>query len=297
MDYLLHLIVLTLIYGMVAVSLNIGSGLTRLISLAQAGFFGVGAYTTAILATRYEWPFWVNLPVAMMVTGLVALPVARIALRTIDDYFVLSTLAMGVLLFSVMNNWTELTNGPNGITRIPGVSVFGHKLSTKLEWVLLSTAFYIVVFWVARNIKGSAYGRILVGISEDEIFCQSLGKDTGLAKFQSFCVGALLASIPGVLYAHFVSFIDPKSFTVNESIFILSIVIIGGMGNLWGSLAASTFMIFLPEALRFAGLPTSIAANIREVFYGMALIFVLWFQHNARQVRNSLGSAAEFSQP
>ena len=217
MDYLLHLVVFVLIYGMVALSLNVASGFTQLISLAQAGFFGVGAYTSAILATQYGWPLLVNLPLGMLVAGVVALPVALVALRTVEDYFIICTMGMGGILFSVMNNWMKLTRGPMGIPGIPAVSMFGHSLTEKWEWVLLAGFFYALVFYVARNFKRSALGRILVGISEDEIFCQSLGKNVGLAKLQSFVLGAMLAAVPGALYAHYVSYIDPTSFTINES--------------------------------------------------------------------------------
>jgi len=280
MNYLLHVVVFVLIYGMVALSLNVASGFTQLISLAQAGFFGVGAYTTAIVAMRYGWPLWVNLPLAMAAAALVALPAALVALRTVEDYFIICTMGMGVILFSVMNNWMELTRGPLGIPGIPVVTLFGHPLTTKWEWALLAGAFYAAVFWVARNLKRSALGRVLVAISEDEIFCQSLGKNVGLAKLQSFVLGAMLAAIPGALYAHYISFIDPTSFTIHESIFILSIIIVGGIGNLWGSLAAAAFMILVPEALRFVGLPGGIAANVRQILYGAALVLVIWLQHD-----------------
>jgi len=286
MEYVLHLIVFVLLYGMVALSLNVASGFTQLISLAHAGFFGVGAYATAVLATRYGWPFWLNLPLAMAIAGLVALPVAFVALRTVEDYFIICTMGMGVILFSAMNNWMGLTRGPLGIPGIPPVSFFGNELTAKWEWVLLAGAFYTVEFWIARDLKRSALGRVLVAISEDEIFCQSLGKDVGLAKLQSFLLGAMLAAVPGVLYAHYVSFIDPTSFTISESIFILSIIIIGGMGNLWGSLAAAAFMVLMPEALRFVGLPNGIAANVRQMLYGAALILVIWLQVWKHQPRN-----------
>jgi len=284
---MLHLIIFVVVYGMVALSLNVASGFTQLISLAQAGFFGVGAYTTAILATRCGWQLWVNLPLGMAVAGLVAVPVALVALRTVEDYFIICTMGMGIILFSVMNNWMELTRGPLGMPGIPTVSFFGHELTAKSEWVLLAVAFYAVVFMVARNLKRSALGRVLVAISEDEIFCQSLGKNVGLAKLQSFVLGAMLAAVPGALYAHYVSFIDPTSFTIHESIFILSIVLVGGMGNLWGSLAAAAFMFLVPEALRFVGLPSGIAANVRQMLYGAALVLVIWIQHSNVRAGNA----------
>lgn len=278
MDYVLHLFVFVLLYGMVALSLNVASGLTQLISLAQAGFFGIGAYTAAILATRYGWPFWLNLPLGMVVAGLVALPVALVARRTVEDYFIISTMGMGVILFSILNNWMEVTRGPVGIPGISTVALFGHLLTAKWEWVLFAGAFYAAMFWVAHSLKQSALGRVLVAISEDEIFCQSLGKEVGLAKLQSFVLGAMLAAVPGTLYAHYVSFIDPTSFTISESIFILSILIVGGLGNLWGSLAATAFMILVPEALRFVGMSGGVAANMRQILYGACLVIVIWMQ-------------------
>ncbi len=189
-------------------------------------------------------------------------------------------MGMGVILFSVMNNTMDLTRGPMGIPGIPAVGFFGHALTAKWEWVLLAASCYALVFLLANNLKRSALGRILVGISEDEVFCQSLGKNVGWAKLQSFVFGAMLAAIPGALYAHYVSYIDPSSFTIQESIFVLSIIIVGGMGNLWGSLAATAFMILVPEALRFVGLPGGIAANVRQMLYGAALILVIWLQHS-----------------
>lgn len=278
MDYLFHLFVFILIYGMVALSLNASSGFTQLISLTQAGFFGIGAYTAAILATRYGLPLWANLLLGMVMAGLISLPVALVALRTVEEYFIICTMGMGVILFSVMNNWMSLTRGPLGIPGIPTITIFGYPLTSKWEWVLLAGIFYALLFWLTRNLKQSALGRILVAISEDEIFCQSLGKNVGLAKLQSFMFGAVLASIPGVLYAHYVSFIDPTSFTLAESVFILSIVIVGGMGNLWGSLAATAFMVLIPEGLRFIGLPGNIAANMHQILYGTMLIGIIGLQ-------------------
>lgn len=278
MDYVQHVLILVLLYGMVALSLNVVSGFTRLISLTQAAFFGVGAYTTAILATRCGWPLWVNLPLGMAAAGLMSLPVAIVALRTVEDYFIICTMGIGVIIFSVMNNWVELTRGPLGIPGIPSASAFGHSVTAKWDWVALAGIFYLAMFWLTWNLKKSALGRVLVAISEDEILCQSLGKNVDLAKLQSFVLGAMLAAVPGALYAHYASFVDPTSFTLNESIFILSIIIVGGLGNLWGSFAAAGFVFLLPEVLRFVGLPSAVAANLRQVIYGSLLVFVMMFR-------------------
>ena len=126
----------------------------------------------------------------------------------------------------------------------------------------------------------SPFGRIFIALSEDEIFLKSLGKNVYQAKVISFTLGGMFAAIPGVLYAHYISYIDPTSFTVDESIFILSIVIIGGMRSLWGSALAAAILVILPEALRFIGMPSNMAANMRQIIYGIALIFMMFKYRN-----------------
>jgi branched-chain amino acid transport system permease protein len=133
-----------------------------------------------------------------------------------------------------------------------------------------------LIFFLLRNLTTSSFGLVLKALSEDEIFTQSIGKNVYLTKVITFTFGAMIAAIPGVLYAHYISYIDPTSFTVDESIFILSIVIIGGMRNLWGIVAAAAFLILLPEALRFVGLPNSLAANLRQIIYGIILVALMF---------------------
>ncbi len=276
MEYLLHILIMIVIYVMLAHSLNLVAGFSNMISLAHAGFYGIGAYTTAILSVNYHFPFLATLPIAMLVSGLLALIVSVIALRTVDDYFIIITLGIQVVIFSLMNNWMDLTNGPLGIPGIPSISILSFEFDDKISFLILSLFLAGILFYILRNITSSPFGRVLKALSEDEIFTQSLGKNVYKAKITSFTIGAMFAAIPGVLYAHYISYIDPTSFTVMESIFILSIVIIGGMRNLWGAIIATAFLIILPEALRFLGMPNNIAANMRQIIYGALLIFVMF---------------------
>lgn len=280
MDYLLHLLILIAFYTMLSQSLNLAAGFTGLISLAHAGFYGIGAYTAAILSTQADLSFWLVIPVAMLISGAIAFIVSLIALRTVDDYFIICTLGMQVILFSVMNNWMEVTSGPLGIPGIPSVRIWGFALDDKITFLLLSLFFVTAVWYVLRNIARSGFGKILAAIKEDEIYAQSIGKNVFLAKTVSFTLSAMLAAIPGVLYAHYISYVDPTSFTVNESIFVLSIVIIGGLGNLTGSFLAAAFLVLLPEALRFVGMPDSIAANMRQIIYGLILVIIMMTGRN-----------------
>lgn len=276
MEYILHLLILITIYVMLAQSLSLTAGFAGMISLAHAGFYGIGAYSTAILSVNYHLPFILTLPIGMLICGLIALMVSTIALRTVDDYFIICTLGIQIVIFSIMNNWVGLTNGPMGIPGIPSIVIFGIDFSSKFSFLILCLVLLISFFYILRRAIKSNFGRVLIALSEDEIYTQSTGKNVYKYKIIAFTISAMIAAIPGVLYAHYITYIDPTSFTVDESIFILSIVIIGGMRNLWGILFAAAFLVLLPEALRFVGLPNNIAANLRQIIYGIILIVVIF---------------------
>ncbi len=284
MDYLLHLAIFICFYTLLAQSLNLSAGKTGLVSLSHAGFYGIGAYTTALLTLHFNCSFWLNLPVAVLISGVIALLISLIALRTVEDYFIICTLGIQVILFSLMNNWMDLTRGPLGIAGIPAIEFFGFPLDSKFEFLSLALFFMTMVWLLLKNLFNSGFGKTLTAISEDEIYAQSIGKNVMLCKTIAFTLSAMFAAIPGALYAHYISYIDPTSFTVNESIFILSIVIIGGMGCLSGSFFAAAFMVLLPEILRFVGMPDSIAANMRQIIYGTVLIVVMMRGKNGLKV-------------
>jgi branched-chain amino acid transport system permease protein len=276
MDYILHLAILICIYSILAQSLSLVAGYSGQVSLAHAGFYGIGAYTTALLSVNYGFPVLLTIPVALLLSGVIAYIVSKVAIKTIDDYYIIITLGIQVVIFSIMNNWQSVTRGPLGIPGIPAFNVLGFVFDSKISFLALSVFFMVLVWFILHNISSSPFGRVLRALSEDEIYTKSLGKDVYQAKIVSFTISAMIAAIPGALYAHYISYIDPTSFTVDESIFILSIVIIGGMRNLKGIFFAAAFLVLLPEALRFIGMPSSIAANMRQIFYGIALILVIY---------------------
>ena len=289
MEYLLHLLILIGIYAMLSQSLNLSAGFGGMISLAHAGFYGVGAYTAALLAVNYQLQFLLMLPIAMLLSGLLALVVSAIALRTVDDYFIVCTLGIQVVVFSLMHNWTSVTRGVFGIPGIPGIQIFGIGIESRLTFLFLTLFFVALIFFFLKKLTRSSFGRALRALSEDEIFTQSLGKNVYLSKVIAFTTSAMIAAVPGALYAHYISYIDPTSFTVDESIFILSIVIIGGMRNLWGSVIAAAFLVLLPEALRFVGMPSAIAANMRQIIYGGILIFMMFRYSKGFVVQKNMG--------
>lgn len=284
MDYILHLGILICIYSILAQSLSLVAGNSGQISLAHAGFYGVGAYVSALLSVNFGYSVLLTLPLSMILSGLIALIVSKVAIKTVDDYYIIITLGIQVVIYSIMNNWQEVTRGPLGIPGIPAISIIGFEFDSKIPFLLLSAFFATLVWIILHNLIKSPFGRVLRALSEDEVYTKSLGKNVGHYKVISFMISGMFASLAGVLYAHYISYIDPSSFTVDESIFILSIVILGGMRNLKGIFYATVFLILLPEALRFVGMPSSIAANMRQIIYGAALVFVI-FQMGKRKMK------------
>jgi len=277
MEYLIHICVLICIYVILAISLDLITGYTGMLSIAHAAFYGVGAYIAAIMSLNLHSPFIVNIGCAATLSGLLGLLVGIPSLRIRDDYFVVATFAFQVIILSILNNWMSLTGGSMGLSGIPQPQILGFRISSHLHFLVLACLFCILILWISLRIAHSPFGRVLKAIREDEIFAQAAGKNVAAFKILVFVIGAGMASIAGVIYAYYIGFIDPTSFSVMESIFIISIVIIGGAGSLWGSVVAATVLVVLPELLRFIGLPGAMAANIRQIIYGSLLVaFMLW---------------------
>ncbi|MCX5905466.1 MAG: branched-chain amino acid ABC transporter permease, partial [Proteobacteria bacterium] len=247
MEYLLHILILIGIYTILSLSLNLLVGYAGILSIAHAAFYGVGAYVAALMALKYHTPFLLNLVLAVGAAGVFGAIVGIPSLRIKDDYFVISTFAFQIITFSVLNNLVSITGGPMGLPGIPQPIIFGLTISGHTPFLILTVIFCALTFWIANRIVSSPFGRVLRAIREDEVFAQSCGKDVAVYKITIFMIGAGLAAIAGVLYATYISFIDPTSFTVMESIFIISIVIIGGAGNLWGSVVGAVVLVTLPE--------------------------------------------------
>jgi len=278
MEYLLHILILIGIYCIVGISLNLVAGYTGLLSIAHAGFYGIGAYTAALLALKAGWSIFLTLPAAVIVAAISGFLIGFPSLRIRDDLFVITTFGFQVILFQIMNNWMELTHGPLGLPGIPQPVIFGYQITSHIDFLVLSAVLALVVYLIARRLVNSPFGVVLRGIREDEWFAQSLGKNVSYYKVLIFSIGAGLSAIGGVLYAYYITFIDPTSFTVMESIFMLSIVIVGGAGRIGGSIIGAILLVSVPELLRFLDIPNAIAANMRQILYGGLLVSFMIFR-------------------
>ena len=275
MEYLIHILIITGIYIILTLSLNLVVGYTGLASLGHASFFAVGAYTSSLLALRLGVSPLIGLPIGACVACLLGVVIGFPSLRLKGDYLALATFGSCVIVYSVAKNWVGLTRGPMGLPGIPQPTFFFIQFDSLISYLVLVIFFVLVTLFVIRRIVNSPFGRVLLGIREDEIATKSLGKDTNRYKILVFVVGAGFAGIAGSLYAHYITFIDPSSFTVMESILIILMVVFGGMGSITGSFIGASILVILPELLRFLGMPSSIAAPMRQMIYGALLVVLM----------------------
>ena len=278
MDYLIHILILISIYGILGLSLNLIVGYAGLLSITQAAFYGIGAYATAILLTTTGMNFFLSIIIGMIVTGIISLIIGYVLSKFKDDYYALGSFGFNVIIYSIFLNWQSLTRGPLGIPGITRPSLFGFSFSDNLSFLILSIILVLIVYEACVYITKSSFGRVLKAIREDEQAIKVFGYNTLWYKLAIFIIGAMMASIAGGLFASYITFIDPSSFTLNESIFILAIIILGGLANNRGALLGAIILILLPEILRFVGFPSDIAAQMRQVTYGLILILLMLYR-------------------
>jgi branched-chain amino acid transport system permease protein len=278
MAYLIHLAILISIYAILGLSLNLVVGYTGLLSVAEAAFYGIGAYATALLLVGLGWNFFIAMIVGMVLAGVIALLIGLVLSKFDGDYYALASLGFGVIVYSIFLNWQGLTNGPLGIPGIPRPNLFGFAFSDNFSFLLLSVVFVLLAYAVSQFVVNSSFGRVLKAIREDEKATQVFGYKTLNYKLTIFVIGAMLAALAGSLYAGYITYIDPSTFTVTGSIFIIAIIILGGLASLRGSLIGAVLLVLLPEFLRFVGFPDEIAAQMRQAVYGLLLILLMLYR-------------------
>lgn len=288
MNYLLHLLIYFDIYLIVALSLNLIVGYCGLLTLAHAGYFAIGAYAYAVLSVCFGWGFFPAVIAGAVLAMALSLAVSLPAWRLRGDFFVLVTLAVQALIYSILYNWSSteaeigswsnLTNGPFGITGIPRPSVLGWTITSQKSMALFATVLAGVCGLIIWRLSCAPWSRLLIAMREDELAARGLGKNTRLAKVQAFAISCALASVAGAIYASHVRYIDPSSASLDESILVLSMVIIGGVGNYRGPIIGAAVLVLLPEVLRFIHLPDAQAANLRMLIYGLLLILMMHFR-------------------
>lgn len=275
MEYLINLAILFCIYGMLALSLNMVVGMTGLLSLAQAAFYGIGAYAAAIGMTSLGLGFFTTILLGILVNGVLAFIVGKILSRFQGDYYAIVSAGLSIIVFSVLLNWKDLTNGPLGIFGISKPTVFGYQLNSNSAYLLLCLVAVGLSYWFYQFIDRSSFGRTLKAIREDEQLTRSMGYNTKHYKSIIFVVSASMSGIAGAMFASYIAFIDPSTFQLKEGIFLFTIIIVGGLSSAWGSIIGALILISLPEVLRFIGLPYETAAQMQQIIYGGMLVLMM----------------------
>jgi branched-chain amino acid transport system permease protein len=288
MDILFHLFIMMGIYAILALSLNLLIGHAGQFSVGHGAFYGIGAYAGAILATRLGVPFWIEIVAASAITGAIGYLVGRPILRLRGDHLALATFGFAVITFSVLNNWIGLTRGPLGIIGIARPSIGPIRFDALWSYALLVALCTALTLLCIARLTSSPFGKVLEAIREDDIAALAIGKNITRFKVQAFVISAFFAGLAGVLYAHYTTYIDPSSFSTGESFLIFSMVIFGGMGTNRGALVGAAVLVALPDLLRFAGLPGSVAAQMRDLIYGALIIIVINWRPQGLLGRTSL---------
>ena len=280
------------IWAILSVSLNLVVGFTGLLSVGHIGFFGIGAYATAILTSNasYEqlrteaiptlgWPFFAALPVSVALAGLAAIVVGVVFNRFRDDIYVLVSFGFAIISFNVFLNWRALTRGAFGIHEIAKPEIGGWVFDSDVEFLGLAAFFLVVVLLVAWFIVTSSFGRVLTAIREDEPAAEVFGYRVTHYKLAIWVISAMMAGLAGSLFASWATFIDPNSFILLESILLVAIVILGGLATIWGSLLGAMTFVLLEEGMRFLPfLPTEFVGQARQVVLGVLLVLLMLFR-------------------
>ncbi len=278
MNYFLHILVMIGIYLPLAYSLNLTVGFGGLLSVAHAAFYGIGAYAFTLLLTGAHIHPLFAVAAAVVITGLIAMGAGTVSLRFRGDLFLFVTLGFQMIVFVLLHNWVGLTKGPYGIPGIPRPTFFGTIIRTPMQYAMLALAMNALVLPLLFALYRSPFGKAMKALRENEAAASSLGINPRRLYLQAFVWSAAFAALPGAFYASYITYIDPTSFTLKESIFIAATLLLGGSGNRIGPLVGVVVMLLLPEALRFVGLPDAVAHNVREIIYGLMLAVLMYLR-------------------
>ncbi|CAN7574143.1 branched-chain amino acid ABC transporter permease [Pseudoduganella sp. LjRoot289] len=234
--------------AVVVIGLNLLMGYTGQISLGHAGFFGLGAYASAVLTTHHNWPPVAALLAGAAATGLLAFVLARPVLKLKGHTLAMATLGLGIIISIVINNEGQWTGGPDGIS-VPGFSVFGAEISGEKSWYAVAAALLLLVTWFALNLIDSPVGRALQAIHGSEVASRVVGIDTTRFKVRVFVLSAVVASIAGSISAHYIGFITPNMAGFFHSIELVTMVVVGGMASVFGSILGAALLTLLPQLL------------------------------------------------
>jgi len=263
-NYLIHLVFMSLLFGVLAVSLNFAIGYCGLANLAHGTFFGLGAYVTALLALNFSTPFYVNLILGGLFASIFGILLGIPTLRLKGVFLALVSIGFTQIIRIIQLNWVELTRGPMGLPGIPAAKILNFQF-TIVAYCYYILFLLIITLTISWRIKNSKIGRAFFAIKIDPLAASSIGVNIVYYKILAYVISSFIAGSAGSIYAHYVSFISPDTFTLNDSITILSMVILGGAGTIFGPLIGAMFLVLIPELFRFVDL-------YRMIFIGSFMV-------------------------
>ena len=279
-EYMLSQLTFICIYAVAGVGLMLLTGFTGQISMGHAAFLAIGSYTSAVLTAKGV-PFLLALPASGVTAALVGIVIGRPILHLTGLYLAIATMGAAFIIEEILVRWESLTNGNMGMMVDPPL-IFGFSFDTEIRFFYLSLAVLIMVLLLAKNILRSPTGRAFIAIRDSEIAAEAMGINLASFKTQSFAISAFFTGIAGSLYAHKIFFINPESYTIMQSIELLAIVIIGGLGSLHGAVYGAVFFIFLPQLIIISKdyLPVFIQdqTGLQPALFGLLIILVMLFE-------------------
>jgi branched-chain amino acid transport system permease protein len=271
-EYYLHVVIMAGIFGVLALSLDLLLGYTGNLSLGHAGFFGIGAYTSALLTLDpLGWPVWAGIAAAIVAGGLSGWIIGRLALKLRGAYFVLVTISFAGVVALVSVNWMELTNGPLGLPGVPAPALGPWTLRTKTQYYYLVLAAVALSYLLCHRLVHSRIGRAFVALRENEPLASSIGVDGTHYLVLAAVVSAAMAGLSGALYAHYTRFVSPEVFLFTYTVTAVVMVVAGGKGTLVGPLVGAVLFTVLPEALRAAT-----SWQFQMLAYGVVLVLLVF---------------------
>lgn len=277
-EYFLHLVILICMYSILAQSFNLTFGLGGLFNLAHVASYAIGAYTTALLSTQSSLSTLSIMLLSAVFSAIFSLSLGLIALRLAKDYFAIGSMAFSALITALIVNWKSLTRGVLGIPAIPRPEIFGLQFEDNLNFLILiaiCSIFSQLALWMIFN---SALGRALRAQAESEHASLALGNNIHRTRNLAFFVSSGFAGLAGSFYAYYINYVDPSSFSFNESIFILSLVVVGGPGLFWGVIGGTVFLLLLPEPLRFIEIRPDILGPMRQLIVAIILFAMVYIR-------------------
>lgn len=268
--YLINVLVFVGINTMLAVALNLLLGFAGQISLGHAAFFGLGAYISGVLTATYGINSWLTMVFAAMTTGLLAFLLGFPILKLKGHYLAMATLGFGIIMYIVFNETVQVTGGPSGLSGIPNLAVSSLHFDNDVKNYYLVWMFALITILLSTNLANSRIGRALRAIHDSEVAARGMGVNVRFLKVQIFALSAVISAVAGSLYAHTMTFISPASFGFNFSVEIVTMVIIGGLGSIYGSFLGAALLTLLPEFLRTF-------QDYDIVIYGLLLIIMTMY--------------------